>query len=116
HLPFRDGAFDIISSFNSLDHVENLTPAIAEIVRVLAPSGQFLLLTEIHDRPTRTEPTTFGWNIVDTFGRYLTILDERQYERADPRGMYDSILVGVPWNVYDRANRYGVLSARFAKP
>jgi len=115
-LPFCDGAFDIVSSFNSLDHVDNPMVAIAEIARALAPGGHFLLLTEIHRKPTRTEPAAFSWDIATIIGRYLNLAEERRYEKADPRGMYDSIIAGVAWNPNDPSDRYGVLSAKFVKP
>lgn len=36
-IPFPDGHFDIVTSFNSLDHVDNLDATVAEITRVTAP-------------------------------------------------------------------------------
>jgi ubiquinone/menaquinone biosynthesis C-methylase UbiE len=38
-LPFDDGSFDVVSSLNSIDHVDNLDDALAEIRRVLALSS-----------------------------------------------------------------------------
>ncbi len=38
-MPFDDASFDVITSFNSLDHVEDLDRTIAEIKRVLRPGG-----------------------------------------------------------------------------
>ncbi len=56
---FEDGYFDVVSSFNSLDHVDNLEQAINEIVRVLTPDGTFLLLTAVNHLPTPCEPIKF---------------------------------------------------------
>ena len=39
NVPFPDGTFDIVTSFNSLDHVHNLNKTIREIKRVLKPGG-----------------------------------------------------------------------------
>jgi SAM-dependent methyltransferase len=38
-LPFADGSFDTVFSFTSLYYVPDVQPAIAEIARVLRPSG-----------------------------------------------------------------------------
>jgi ubiquinone/menaquinone biosynthesis C-methylase UbiE len=66
-LPFPDGSFDVVSSFNSLDHVDDVDRAIAEIVRVADPAGTILLITEV-DRPaTLTEPQEFGADVLSRF-------------------------------------------------
>ena len=44
HLSFADGSFDVVSSLNSLDHVDDLATAMSEIARVLVPGGSFLLV------------------------------------------------------------------------
>ena len=55
-IPFADGYFDIVCSFNSFDHVADLKRTIiAEIVRVVKPGGLFLLLSEVNHAPTKTE-------------------------------------------------------------
>ena len=56
-LPFTDASFDVASSFNSLDHVDDLRATVSEIRRILAPCGSFLLLTDIRHEPTILEPT-----------------------------------------------------------
>jgi len=57
-IPFADGYFDIVASFNSLDHVDDLDRTSAEIGRVTKPGGRFLLVVEINHPPTPTEPIT----------------------------------------------------------
>ncbi len=114
-LPFSDGSFDFVCSFNSLDHVDDLEKASAEIVRVLAPGGLFLLLTDVHSRPTIREPQAFRWEIVGQFSPPLELLGERRYERTE-RGIYQSIEAGLEYDLSDDSERYGVLSAKFAKP
>jgi uncharacterized protein YbaR (Trm112 family) len=60
-LPFQDHSFDIVTSMNSLDHVDNLAPVLAEIDRAIAPGGHFVLFTDIHEEPTTCEPTSMPW-------------------------------------------------------
>lgn len=55
-MPFADGHFDIVTTFNSLDHVEDVDATIAELCRVVRPGGDLLLIVEINHEPTITEP------------------------------------------------------------
>ena len=57
NIPFNDNYFDVVCSFNSLDHVNNLEKCIAEIKRVLKVGGLFLLITDVNHKPTKCEPT-----------------------------------------------------------
>jgi ubiquinone/menaquinone biosynthesis C-methylase UbiE len=113
-IPFPSDYFDVVCSFNSLDHVDNLDKAIAEMIRVVRPSGVFLLLTDLNHNPTPTEPITFSWDIVERFKGGLTLLMERHFEKSAP-GMYESIRRAVPYDKSNPAPRYGVLSALFRK-
>jgi SAM-dependent methyltransferase len=51
HLPFRDGTFDVATSFEVVYHlgVASDTVALREIRRVLKPGGVFLLRVPAHD-------------------------------------------------------------------
>lgn len=42
-LPFRDGAFDLVTAFDVVEHCEPEATALAELARVLAPGGRLLL-------------------------------------------------------------------------
>jgi ubiquinone/menaquinone biosynthesis C-methylase UbiE len=90
-MPFADGSFDIVSSFNSLDHVDDLDETIAEITRLLAPGGRFLLLVEVNHPPTLTEPITLGWDVVDRFGGAFEQVLVRHLDTAQLR-LYDAAL------------------------
>ncbi len=113
-IPFPDSYFDIVSSFNSLDHVTDLEKTVAEIIRVVKPGGLFLLLSDVNHDPTPCEPIEYSWNIVDMFIPYFELLIERHYEKkAD--GIYQSILENIPYNHNDTTKRYGIISAMFKK-
>ena len=114
-MPFQDGVFDVISSFNSLDHLDNLDRAISEIFRVLAPSGFFLLLVEVEHAPTVTEPIKLSWDIVARLAQFFEVLDEKHYEKADGAGIYESILYNIPYDHLDTRKRSGILSVKFKK-
>jgi SAM-dependent methyltransferase len=70
-MPFADGSFDVVASINSLDHVDDLDRAIAEVKRVLRPGGTLILLTDVGHRARVTEPQTFGWEVVGLFAPEL---------------------------------------------
>jgi ubiquinone/menaquinone biosynthesis C-methylase UbiE len=120
NLPFADHSFDIVCAFNSLDHVDNLDQVIDEIKRVTAPQGFFLLLTDIHRRPTVLEPAAFSWDVAARFGPEFEAVEQRKIEYTifSPEGfgdMYQSLWRGIPYNIEDARERNGILSALFRK-
>jgi ubiquinone/menaquinone biosynthesis C-methylase UbiE len=120
HIPFPNAYFDIVCSLNSLDHVDDLDLMIAEIVRVVAPEGIFLLLTDIHSQPTVLEPTAYSWNIDEKFLSKLGIIEQRHFEYSvwseeGFRDIYQSLRQGISYDHADPTERYGILSARFLK-
>jgi 2-polyprenyl-3-methyl-5-hydroxy-6-metoxy-1,4-benzoquinol methylase len=44
-IPFEDGHFDAVTSFETLEHLPKRTEFLSEISRVLAPSGELLIST-----------------------------------------------------------------------
>ncbi len=114
-IPFPDDHFDVVSAFNSLDHVENLDRTIDEIKRVLKPGGTFLLITDVNHKPTVCEPICFSWSVLDKFKDSFALVDDKRYERGED-GIYGCIREGVPFApATGRADRPGVLSARLIK-
>lgn len=113
-IPFPDNYFDVVCSFNSLDHVDELEKAIKEIIRVTAQGGYFLLLSDLNHKPTSCEPASFSWDIVEKFRPYFKLVEEKHYEKSR-QGIYDSILAGVLYNHDDKSLRHGYLSAKFLK-
>jgi ubiquinone/menaquinone biosynthesis C-methylase UbiE len=113
-IPFEDGYFDIVSSFNSLDHVDDLNCAVSEIKRVLAPGGSFLLLTDVNHSATSCEPVEFSWGIVHRFVPDFKIIDERHFEKFRS-GMYESIMQNITYKHLNPKKRYGILSLHAKK-
>lgn len=112
-IPFADAYFDVVSCFNSLDHVDEIDEAIGEIRRVVADDGILLLVTDVNHSPTVTEPVSFGWDVVDRFAP-LRVVDSSRYEKV-PAGMYETLVRATPYDDADPTPRYGVLSAILAK-
>lgn len=113
-IPFEDHRFDIVCSFNSLDHVDDLGATIAEMKRLTAVGGLLLVITDVHDRPTPQEPICFDWNVVEMFAPEFALQSLRCHEKQGG-GAYQSAEQGVFFNHADAGQRYGVLSARFVR-
>lgn len=59
-LPYADGSFDTVLSFQVFEHVTNVDHYLSEIRRVLVPGGTLVLVTP--DRSTRLLPLQRPWN------------------------------------------------------
>ena len=89
-IPFGDGHFDFVSTFNSLDHVDDVGAAIAEITRVTRSGGSQLFACDVGHEPTPTEPQAFDWEIVERFTADWDVAWRRDYERPTDN-MYDNL-------------------------
>lgn len=92
--PFEDNHFDVICSFNSLDHVGDLNKSCEEIKRILKPEGLFLLIVDIHRMPTPTEPQQLKWDFVDQYFGGFDLVEEKHLERNFPGKIYSNLKVG----------------------
>jgi SAM-dependent methyltransferase len=113
HMPFADGYFDVVSSINSLDHVDDVDRAIAEATRVAKPGGTFLLLVDVGHEPTPTEPHALDWTLPERFSGWA-VAERRDYERPSDN-MYDNLLADRAFDHADPTPRAGVLSVRFTR-
>lgn len=113
-LPFADEYFDVVCSFNNIDHVENLHKSCDEIERVLKSGGLLLLLVDVHEKPTKTEPQTISWDFIKTHFSGFKVVSEEHYEKLE-HGMYDSLMNKITYNHKDTGSRYGIISAKLQK-
>ena len=60
NLPFRDSCFDLITSFQVIEHVEDVVQYLHEIKRVLKDEGMFIVSTP--NRKLRLLPFQKPWN------------------------------------------------------
>jgi len=59
-LPFHDNSFDVVLSFQVIEHVKDVDTYLNEIMRVLAPGGYFFLSTP--NAKSRLLPFQNPWN------------------------------------------------------
>ena len=111
-MPFEDNYFDVICSFNSIDHVEDLDKTIAEIKRVIKKDGTFLLLTDVNHKPTPTEPQEISWDLADKFLPEFEIVQRHKFEKTQD-AMYRSLKERAEYDEQNTEDRYGILSAMF---
>lgn len=60
-LPFADQSFDVVLSFQVIEHVPDVGRYLSEIARVLRPGGAFVVATP--DRSSRLLPKQKPWNM-----------------------------------------------------
>lgn len=114
NMPFENDSFDIVCSFNSLDHVSGLQESINEIKRVTAAGGICLLLVEINHEPTACEPHKLTPNIVTDFEPEFKCVRFEVY-KPSLNGAYDSIKNGDTFPDPQNCKDAGWLSAKFIK-
>lgn len=113
-MPFPNESFDVVCSFNSLDHVDDPHSVISEIKRVTAVGGLLLLMVDIHRRPTRQEPIVLPWDIDRHFQPEFQYQIMRHLEKGE-HGLYQSVEVGIPFDHSDPTDRYGILVCRMVR-
>ena len=89
-MPFADASFDIVASLNSLDHVDDVDAAVAEITRVAAPGATWLLTVEVGHEPTATEPHSLPWTFAESLAGWRLQWSARNGLRED-HDIYASI-------------------------
>lgn len=95
-MPFPDGHFDCVSSFNSLDHTTDPARSMNEMIRVLRPGGRLLVIVEINHGPTPTEPHRLEIGFLEAFGHALSTRELRLYAIREDHDIYRSLREGVP--------------------
>lgn len=110
-IPYPDGYFDFVSTFNSLDHVDDVDLAIGEIKRVVRPKGSILLIVEINHDATFTEPHRLDRNIVDRFSPEFEVVAPRLFGIRDQFDLYGALKENLP---YEEGSA-GLLACRFER-
>lgn len=108
-IPFDAGYFDFVSSFNSLDHVDDLDRVLLEIERILKTGGDFLLIADVHEKPALCEPIAIGWDLPDRLTNRFSLIFARRLKRDTK--IFQSVRDRIPYD----DGEYGLLVAHFKK-
>lgn len=108
--------YDFVTSFNSLDHVNNIDKAISSIFSLLKPNGIFLLLSDIHREPTNMEPSAFNWDIIEKLKQNKFIIKRNDHYEKHRGGMYQSLDDSQKYDHSDDTERYGIIAVYAQKP
>jgi SAM-dependent methyltransferase len=111
-MPFSDGYFDVVCTFNSLDHVSDLGAAVSEIRRVLRPGGTLLITVEVDHPPNACEPITIH-DVPSLFGDAFELCDLRKFEVGN-HDMYAQMKRNARYDESD-PNRPAYVAARLVK-
>lgn len=82
-LPFPSASFDLVTSFQVIEHVDDVPAYLREIKRVLTPSGRFIVVTP--DRSARLFPFQKPWNawhLKEYDARGLRLALEREFNNV----------------------------------
>jgi len=109
-IPFPVGYFDIVTTFNSLDHVDDVDAAITEMTRVTKPGGMALIIVEVNHPPTPTEPHSLRWSVFERFTRGWVVEIEKRTSIGPEHNVYASYRRGGPW-----VNGAGILGGRLRR-
>lgn len=110
-IPYPDGHFDGVSTFNSLDHVDDVAATIREIKRVTAPAGRILLIVEIGHAPTPTEPHWLDESVPAQFAPEFKPVGVRLFGVREDHNLYASLKHAIPY----AAGKPGILAARLER-
>jgi SAM-dependent methyltransferase len=109
-MPFAEAEFDIVTTVNSLDHVDDLERTAAEIKRVTRPGGHLVLAVEVGHDATWTEPQSLSWDVCDVFAPEFEVVSTGEWER-DEGWMFDAALRRQRFDHADTSRRSGILTA-----
>lgn len=88
-LPFADQSFDIVTSFQVIEHVVDLERFFLEILRVLRPGGKAVFTTP--NGPLRIHPGTKPWNpfhVREFSAEELRTLLDRYFQKVEILGLF----------------------------
>jgi ubiquinone/menaquinone biosynthesis C-methylase UbiE len=115
NIPLEDAACDVVCSFNSLDHVENVHRTLGEIKRITRRGGLFLLLVEVNHPPTDCEPHRLNPKFLIESLKPQFACESVQVYRSVVSGMYESIRADEKIPHPEGTTEIGYMSARFLR-
>lgn len=110
-MPFPNGHFQVVTSFNNLDHVDDIDKALTEIKRVTHLGGTLLLITEVEHEASATEPQNLPRSIAHRFEPEFKILSQGICAVRDDHNVYQSLRDNKAFE----PGKEGIVYARFVR-
>lgn len=79
NIPFPNESFDLVTCFNSLDHVDNISSVAKELQRILKPGGKLLIIVELGHDPTTCEPHRLSSDIDKKYFPDMSVVLKAEY-------------------------------------
>ena len=114
-IPLENAECDVVCSFNSLDHVQDVDKTLKEIKRITRPGGLFLLLVEVNHASRICEPhELIPQEIVELLKPEFICESLHVYKPVED-GMYRSIRADVKLPNPEKSKKNGYMSARILR-
>lgn len=118
HLPFRDGAFDVVVCDNVVDHAERPAAIVAELARVLSAGGLLYFSVNVHHPLYSFVARAHGaWNAVGLRWEIKPFVDHTVHlTPAEARMLFHGLPLEIRWQAIrvaearERARRRSVCS------
>ena len=82
-LPFSDKKYDAVMSFFSLEHFERPEKVLIEMIRVLKPGGELVLVAPNFGAPNRSSPCFKGDRVIKLFFGFIKDLIPKSTQNLD---------------------------------
>ena len=92
-IPLLTASADVVIARNSLDHVDDPERALAEMCRILRPSGSLILMFDVEHAPTATEPHSLTVEFVRAALSDLRLTRQELSDQAFGAGARRAIIV-----------------------
>jgi SAM-dependent methyltransferase len=112
HIPFSNGNFDIVTCLNALDHVDDFRETVAEIKRITASGGLFLVSVEIDHPPSGTEPITISEQDMTFFSPEFSTLTSFKVGTPPDHDLHRAVLSRQPPHVAGMPGIYVAMMRR----
>ena len=84
-IPLPTEFVDIVSTINSMDHVQDFSKMSEELVRILKPGGLLIASFNINEEESLTEPLTLTEELISAFiNRHFDLLNCRIAYKSNP--------------------------------
>jgi len=93
-LPFNNNSFDLVYIAFVLEHTKNPKKFINEMIRVLSPKGELVIICPNYGAPNRRSPNSIEnpiKKLIKGFINEFSIKNELSFTKVTPKDVYDQV-------------------------